>query len=278
MSEINKILSDHVIESVFLTGDVTMVDEKTPLGKRCLPFTVISCIFPHPEERWNGCGCIFPEGEYFSKKPACWIVPPYCRHEFIRYDRLHISTWGHFEFTIGNGIDLLHFYNVPRFVTGKKAENLQDLLLESYCSKEKDPVSRCRGKGAQYRILSEILGSSTPLARGIEEVFDPFFTGICQYIKENLQRRISLDELASFAGLSRSSLEKKFRHAAGVSPGEFILRFRLREGAWMLRSSSMTHKEIAEAVGFADVYTFSKAFQRKFNRPPGKFRKEKIYG
>lgn len=277
MSYWNENLSDYGINIKFLCGDVTPVDHSLPNSERCLPFTVLTYQEPAPGTAWHGCGCICPEGEYFSAEPACWIIPPYCRHQFRRLDRLHISTWGHFEFTIGCELDLMHFYEVPRFVSGEKALMLKELLKKCHRPAEYSPAAVCAGKGAQYQLLAEVLECSKLLQGSPEEVFNPFFNGIFQYIRKNLNRPVSLDEVAAFAGLSRSSLEKKFRAAIGVSPGEFILRSRLREAAWMLRSTAMTAKEIAEATGFADVYTFSKAFQRKFHRPPICFRKEKIF-
>lgn len=277
MSYLDKNLSNHGIDVAFLEGEVTNVDSRIPNPVRCLPFTVVTYLEPSPEKEWKGCACVFPEGEYYSETSACWIIPPYCRHQFLRLDERHISTWGHFDFMISQGLDLMHFYNVPRYVTGEKARKIRDLLLCCHKNKKKDPVSICAAKGAQYQLLSEILECSTFFHGCPEDIFDPFFAGILQYIREHLNRSVKLDDVAGFAGLSRSSLEKKFRAAAGVSPGEFILRSRLREAAWMLRSTAMSSKEIAAATGFADVYSFSKAFRRKFHRPPIHFRNEKLF-
>lgn len=277
MSDFTKNLSNHGIDITFLDGEVTIVDSALPSQERCLPFTVISYLAPSPEEEWNGCACVFPEGRYHSESAACWIIPPYCRHQFLRLDKKHVSTWGHFEFMIGKDLDLMHFYNAPRYVTGEKAGKIRDLLLCCHKNRDTDPVAICAAKGAQYQLLSEVLGCSTLLQGYPEDIFNPFFAGVFQFIRDHLNTHITLDDVAAFAGLSRSSLEKKFRAVVGVSPGEFILRSRLREAAWMLRTTSMTSQEIAEATGFADVYSFSKAFRRKFHRPPIRFRNEKIF-
>ena len=211
MSYWNENLSDYGINIKFLCGDVTPVDHSLPNSERCLPFTVLTYQEPVPGTAWHGCGCICPEGEYFSAEPACWIIPPYCRHQFRRLDRLHISTWGHFEFTIGCELDLMHFYEVPRFVSGEKALVLKELLKKCHRPAEYSPAAVCAGKGAQYQLLAEVLECSKLLQGSPEEVFNPFFNGIFQYIRKNLNRPVSLDEVAAFAGLSRSSLEKKFR-------------------------------------------------------------------
>src|SRR5688572_26624073 len=46
-------------------------------------------------------------------------------------------------------------------------------------------------------------------------------TDVCRFIDANIERRVSLDELSKFAGLSPFHLQREFKSELGVSPREY---------------------------------------------------------
>ncbi len=54
---------------------------------------------------------------------------------------------------------------------------------------------------------------------------------LCRFIEANLERRITLEELSEFAGLSPFHLQRTFRAELGVSPREYQAALRRRESA-----------------------------------------------
>ena len=84
--------------------------------------------------------------------------------------------------------------------------------------------------------------------------------------------RIGVDALAHDLGVSRRTLETRFRAATGTSPGETMLRMRLERARGLLRATSLTQSAVAESCGFCDAGHMSRLSRRRFGAPPSAFR------
>ena len=79
-------------------------------------------------------------------------------------------------------------------------------------------------------------------------------------------------DLAQRAGMSRSAFAAHFAKIVGEAPIEYLIRWRLRKAATMLRASTAGIAEIAANVGYDSEAAFSKAFKRSIGVTPGAFR------
>jgi len=61
----------------------------------------------------------------------------------------------------------------------------------------------------------------------------------------------------------------------GQSPIDFLVDYRIEEGARLLIETIDPISQIASACGFADQSYFNRVFRRKLNCSPGEFRKQK---
>ncbi len=86
------------------------------------------------------------------------------------------------------------------------------------------------------------------------------------------RRRWTVAELARIAGLSRAAFARRFAKACGVGPVQHLIERRLQLAADQLLTSDASLAEIADAVGYATEFAFSKAFKRRFGLAPGRFR------
>ncbi|MDD5597056.1 MAG: AraC family transcriptional regulator [Victivallaceae bacterium] len=92
------------------------------------------------------------------------------------------------------------------------------------------------------------------------------------YIERKLDRKLSLKELAAAAGMSPEHFCREFRRTYGEAPLEMRNRLRISAAAKLIRFSTRPIKQIAEELGYSDLYHFSKAFKKQTGCPPGKFR------
>lgn len=83
---------------------------------------------------------------------------------------------------------------------------------------------------------------------------------------------LAVPELARRLGLSESHLRARFRRETGMSVGRYLRETRLREAARRLREHGGTVKEAAQAAGYPDAFTFSRAFRRTLGVPPSSVR------
>lgn len=96
---------------------------------------------------------------------------------------------------------------------------------------------------------------------------------VSDYLRKNLQNVPSdVAELASAVGLSRAHFTRKFAAEYGVSPGKFLLEWRLRMAAQLLGTEHGLVKQVAYQTGFTDVSHFCRVFRKKYLVSPKVFR------
>ncbi|MER8704884.1 AraC family transcriptional regulator [Mesorhizobium sp. M1088] len=91
-------------------------------------------------------------------------------------------------------------------------------------------------------------------------------------IEVDADRPISLAELADETATSPYHFLRTFRHVAGMTPYQFLLRARLHRAAVRLRTSDQTISAIAFSAGFNDLSTFNRRFRRLMGEAPGNYR------
>lgn len=98
---------------------------------------------------------------------------------------------------------------------------------------------------------------------------------IHHYIVSNITREITLDDLAAFAGYSRSHFSRIFRETSGRSVHNYLLKVRMDMALLKLQSENISVKETAEACGFADCSYFCKVFRKFHGTTPAHFLKRR---
>lgn len=84
----------------------------------------------------------------------------------------------------------------------------------------------------------------------------------------------SVEEYARNSGYSKYHFIRLFKEATGQTPIEYRIRLRLENACSLLRSTSYSMHEIAEAIGFSDPAYFSRLFKKNIGKSPQAYRKE----
>ena len=87
-------------------------------------------------------------------------------------------------------------------------------------------------------------------------------------MEEAVEDRLRMTELAARLVVSADKLERAFRAAAGMAPGAYYRRLRLRRAADLLAHSSLPVRDVALACGFANMSSFARAFREFEGVPP----------
>lgn len=92
-----------------------------------------------------------------------------------------------------------------------------------------------------------------------------------RYIRDRTNARVSHRELADLVGLSPEYANILFKKYTGSSIKQYITDARLERAAYLLTETTMNVSQAAEALGYANVYLFSKQFKEKFGVPPSRY-------
>lgn len=95
------------------------------------------------------------------------------------------------------------------------------------------------------------------------------------YIRENLNKKISVKDLASFFGYSTSYLSAIFRREIATSPTEYINAIKIRESCRFLDFTDMRVNQICPKVGITDSYYFTRLFTKIMGLSPTQYRRQK---
>lgn len=95
---------------------------------------------------------------------------------------------------------------------------------------------------------------------------------IMQYIHTNYQKNISLDELADYAGVSKSTVLNLFRQYLHTSPVGYMIHYRLKEAAWLLLKTEKKVSVISQETGFKGVDYFCRTFKEYYHMTPTQYR------
>lgn len=93
------------------------------------------------------------------------------------------------------------------------------------------------------------------------------------YIETHFTEKITLDELASKAYLSKYHFLRVFKEQTGISPIEYLSGIRISRAKILLKSTDMTLSEISEVTGFCDSKSLIRVFKDKTGETPGRYRK-----
>ncbi len=137
-----------------------------------------------------------------------------------------------------------------------KAYLMQVLLL---MVREMDEYKGCHQHGCNF----ETYGKSYAVKR------------IINYMNDNYEHKISLDQIAHNMYLSPVYVSKIFKEETGESPINYLIRIRLDKAKGILeQKGSGSVKNIANEVGYEDVYHFSKLFKKYYGVSPLNYRKQ----
>lgn len=96
-----------------------------------------------------------------------------------------------------------------------------------------------------------------------------------EYMRDNIGKAISLEELADVAGLSVSHYCAVFKKKTSQTPMQLFTSMKIQRACQWLQNRNQTIKSVAYDLGFFDQYHFSRVFKDIMGVSPRVFRKGK---
>ena len=201
-------------------------------------------------------------------KPDCiYLLPPNCDLETWCTGE-PVQLYLHFEMTqiAGNPACLCNELPV--------SSDMRNLILR-LCSmlRHRDDNTRSQVKLLAIALAAGAMALLPPEAL-TELNSDKRIAAICDYLRENLQGDISIDQLAARVRMAPNAFLRQFREITGSTPYQYLLQLRYSYASQLLESRAFSIDEICELIGVKDRFHFSRRFKKLYGAPPAQYRRQ----
>jgi transcriptional regulator GlxA family with amidase domain len=104
---------------------------------------------------------------------------------------------------------------------------------------------------------------------------DGRFSALLDHVRGNLEKNLSVAELARFSCMSPRHFARKFRAEIGVSPAKAVERLRVETARAALESGARSSQLIARSSGFGNAERMRRSFLRMLGTSPSALKREK---
>ncbi|UVI28962.1 helix-turn-helix transcriptional regulator [Paenibacillus spongiae] len=165
-----------------------------------------------------------------------------------------------------------YFEGLPTFIPlSNRMNQLTDLMLAVQKTDDSDiygSVKEALGRSAILLFLTECIHMSG------ERRKHPAVMIAKEEIHQRYGESINLKMISSMTNNTPEHLIRLFRRDEGMTPTQYLWRYRLSQGLDLLRGTGLTIGEIAYQVGFKTSYHFSRTIKLYTGKTPSEIRKE----
>lgn len=147
--------------------------------------------------------------------------------------------------------------------------------IESEPSKEAIATTSAEAKAtsAEAKEGNDEQTKATNSSTQLSPEDDAFMSRVVSFIEEHIMdSEINVDDMASAAAVSRSSLNRKMKMLVGVTPADFLREARIKRACSLLATTKMAISDIAYRCGFSDPKYFSRTFRQSTGMTPTDYR------
>lgn len=150
-------------------------------------------------------------------------------------------------------------------------------------------ISESKGQQLGYEAILQSLAAEITvyLMRHLPGNLDPYrfkrnipnhskIQQAVQYIEANFSKEFSISSLAALVGLSPWHFIRLFKERTGVTPHNYIIRFRITQSQAMLLRKDASITEVCFSSGFTSPSHFSAVFKQITGMAPSEYRKAVI--
>lgn len=180
--------------------------------------------------------------------------------------------WFHFTLLCGE-TDLFEQLAVSNVITipPKDRDFIAQLFEEAVaCENSKDLSVLLKGKSAILRLVSYYLDNTITQASIVQSTTS--FLMVTEYIENNIDKKIGIEEMAEVMHLSPNYFIRLFRNQFGVTPMKYLAEQRIKLACRLLIDKSYTIRDIALKTGFSTVYYFDRIFKNYTGYTPSQYR------
>jgi LacI family transcriptional regulator len=136
-----------------------------------------------------------------------------------------------------------------------------------------EKMMRGRAPATPWLVVPPV-GIATRQSTDILAIEDAVVVEAIRHIRQNIANRVQVSDVARHAGVSRSTLDNRFKAALGRTAHDEIERLRLNTARDLLQQTTIPLKQVAKRAGYNNVQYMTMVFRREIDDTPASVRKK----
>lgn len=149
-------------------------------------------------------------------------------------------------------------------------DNRTTLISNIQNNQQRSVCDKVESTGIILLLLSRFLRHATAEKRVKDERIEQSLT----YIRENIGRRVNMDELAKVACMSKDHFIRMFKREVSHTPNAYVTEKKIERAELLLVTTLLSVKQIALSLGYDDMAYFNNVFKRHTKVSPLQYREK----
>lgn len=256
-----------------LHTQIAYIGDVTAAAGSCLPFRLNQeyelVYFPHGTTTFYQ----RPGGQLVLSQPCFLVIRPEEAHQFRFCSKVPTRhLYVHFRANASLSATKLLSEAYALFHFPPALASLLELLIHIAVECQPDWQDRCNA--LLVALLTELNYTFIRLGAGEKRtsLLPIPLKSTLDWINQELDRPITMEEMADHAGYSPKHLARLFNQHLGMTPQTLLKHIRMERACVMLNDEGRTIKSIALACGYLDEHSFSRSFKKIKGVSPLHFR------
>ncbi|MDO4618111.1 MAG: AraC family transcriptional regulator [Clostridia bacterium] len=181
------------------------------------------------------------------------------------------------------------------FFENEKIENTTNNISKAavieFCSDDKFPIEVLRLKKQEKDIIFAILEENREYSEQMRNLLfsvllirvkrgdvalakddgNEILSNILAFMEDNIGRKITLDDISHFAGVSKTTVKKLFKDEIGFGACEYFTKMKIERAKELIEEERNNFTQIAELLGYDSIHYFSRQFKQYTGMSPTEF-------
>lgn len=132
-------------------------------------------------------------------------------------------------------------------------------------------VVRSRALLVEFMVLlSRVFSARFPASRMGDSAYTGYVSRAMELIEADYAIDLSIADIARQVGVSADHLTRQFNRTLGITPSEYLRRFRFARAIELLRQQTAVG-DVSRMVGFSHISHFSREFKAMFGMNPSEY-------
>lgn len=160
-------------------------------------------------------------------------------------------------------------YGADAYITKPFSIELLQARIDNLLSRRQTLFEKFSAEAARNRVVS-LMPEDPDLV--VTDRDEAFLKSVMEWLSKNVENsELTIDQLASYLGLGRTTMYNKLKSLTGKSPVELIKEYRITKAAMLLKTGQFSISEVAYKVGFSDPGYFSRCFREQHKLSPAEY-------